>query len=110
MLDDLIKHFQETENQSLIARIYGVFTLKSKVFSNMDVILMQNLTKLSPEKHLMFDLKGSTINRKVKVGNKFWLRRLHHRRGLKDVNFMEISNDLGYSIVDLDKEVAKIIN
>ena len=27
MLDDYIKHIEETENKSLLARIYGVFTI-----------------------------------------------------------------------------------
>ena len=32
MLDDLILHFRNTANMSLIARIYGVFTIRSSVF------------------------------------------------------------------------------
>ena len=40
MLDDLIEHYVSTENQSLIARIYGAFTIKTNVFQKLDVIVM----------------------------------------------------------------------
>lgn len=40
MLDDLIKHFVKTNNESLLARIYGVFTIKTNVFKSVDVIVM----------------------------------------------------------------------
>ena len=42
MLDDLIQHFQKTENLSMLARIYGLFTIKTNVFKSVDVIIMQN--------------------------------------------------------------------
>lgn len=40
MLDDLIIHFIKTSNESLLARIYGVFTIKTNVFKSVDVIVM----------------------------------------------------------------------
>ena len=40
MLDDMIKHFKECENKSLLARIYGIFTIKTNVFKKVDVIIM----------------------------------------------------------------------
>lgn len=42
MLDDLIKYFTKSVNRSLLARIYGVFTLKTNIFSDLDIIIMQN--------------------------------------------------------------------
>ena len=42
MLDDLVNHFVKTNNESLLARIYGVFTIKTNVFKSVDVIVMQN--------------------------------------------------------------------
>ena len=41
MLDDLISHFKKTNNESLLARIYGVFTIQTNVFKSVDVIVMQ---------------------------------------------------------------------
>ena len=40
MLDKLIEHFEMTDNKSLIARIYGVFTIKTNLFANLDVMIM----------------------------------------------------------------------
>ena len=42
MLDDLIKHY-EIHNDSLLARIYGLFSLKSEHFSTVDVIILKNV-------------------------------------------------------------------
>lgn len=40
MLDDLINHFEITGNKSLIARIYGIFSIKTNLFANLDVMIM----------------------------------------------------------------------
>ena len=40
MLDDMVEHYNETENKSLLARIYGVFTIITNVFKKVDVIIM----------------------------------------------------------------------
>jgi len=42
MLDDMIKHFEDTNNQSLLARIYGVFTIKTDYFHALNIIIIQN--------------------------------------------------------------------
>lgn len=65
LLDPLIDHFNQTQGCSLLARIYGLFTLKSRVFSPVDIILMQNTSVLLSQSHttIAFDLKGSTFNR-----------------------------------------------
>ena len=46
MLDDYVDHIQATGNQSLLARIYGVFTFKTNYFAPIDVIIMQNTCDL----------------------------------------------------------------
>lgn len=40
MLDDLIAHYKKTNNESLLARIYGVYTIQTNVFKSIDVIVM----------------------------------------------------------------------
>ena len=45
MLDDYIEHLQATKNQSLLARIYGVFRVRTPYFSKLDVIVMQNTSR-----------------------------------------------------------------
>ena len=70
MLDDLIDHFDQTKNKSLIARIYGVFTLKTKIFDPVDFMIMQNTALVEGDRLCQFDLKGSLVNRKTMLQDK----------------------------------------
>lgn len=40
MLDDYVDHIKSTNNKSLIARIYGIFTIKTNFFEPLDVMVM----------------------------------------------------------------------
>ena len=40
MLDQYIKHIKGSYNRSLIARIYGIFTIKTNYFSDVDIMIM----------------------------------------------------------------------
>ena len=41
MIDDFIQHLEvTTQNKSLLARIYGIFTIKSKLLGKVDIIVM----------------------------------------------------------------------
>lgn len=84
LLDPLIDHFKNTENRSLLARIYGLFTIKSKVFSPVDIILMQNTSRILDRTNstLAFDLKGSTFKRQSVKTSKL----------LKDKNLLYLQN------------------
>ncbi len=42
-LDDYINHVKSTKNRSLLARIYGVFSLKLPNAPDMDFLIMQNV-------------------------------------------------------------------
>jgi 1-phosphatidylinositol-4-phosphate 5-kinase len=42
MLDDYINHIVASKNKSILARIYGVFTIKSNYFDPLDILIMQN--------------------------------------------------------------------
>ena len=45
MIDDINSHIVDsTNNRSLLARIYGLFSIKSAQFSKVSFILMQNTT------------------------------------------------------------------
>lgn len=65
MIDKYIEHIKETNNKSILARIYGIFSIKTKLFSPVDIIIMQNTSKQFDKKGLKykFDLKGSLFNR-----------------------------------------------
>jgi len=96
MLDDFIAHLKKTKNQSLIARIYGVYTIKTNLFATLDVIIMANSSRLLDKKHdkLTFDIKGSTINRKSKISKRDWddvKTSLNCGKVLKDINYLEIN-------------------
>jgi hypothetical protein len=44
MLDSYIEHIIDTKNTSILARIYGIFTIKTNYFDDLDVIIMENTT------------------------------------------------------------------
>ena len=67
IIDDYIEHLEKTKNKSLLARIYGIFRIKTRYFATLIVIVMQNTSKFL-NKHKMkyhFDIKGSLVNRRV---------------------------------------------
>ena len=53
---------------SLLAKIFGVFTVNSSYMQDVHIMLMENTMQLENVKNLryVFDLKGSTEDRKVK--------------------------------------------
>jgi 1-phosphatidylinositol-4-phosphate 5-kinase len=68
MIDDYVEHIKKTKNKSLIARIYGIYTISTNYFDPVDIVVMQNTSNLKSKKSpkMTFDIKGSTINRKVR--------------------------------------------
>ena len=69
MLDKYIDHLRSTDNRSLLARIYGLFTIKTNYFVNVDIMIMQNTGNLfvKNNKTYSFDLKGSLIDRRTNI-------------------------------------------
>ena len=65
MLDNFIEYCEN--HKTLIAKIYGIYTIKTDAFSPVDVIVMENTARLRSQNSLklVFDLKGSTVNRKI---------------------------------------------
>ena len=51
--------------KSLIAKIYGIYTVKMEDIQEVHILLMNNLFLKVKDKISEFDLKGSTINRYV---------------------------------------------
>ena len=67
IMKDLITHYTVNKD-SLLSRIYGLFTLKSKFFDPIDVIIMGNTSYLNKKNEKMvFDLKGSTKGRYTNI-------------------------------------------
>lgn len=67
MLDDYVEHLEKTKNKSMLARIFGIFRVRTPYFSKLDVIVMQNTSNYFDKKKMKysFDLKGSLVNRRV---------------------------------------------
>ena len=40
MLDDMIKHFKDTNNKSYLAKIYALYTVKTNFYTPMSFIIM----------------------------------------------------------------------
>ena len=103
VLDSYIDHIVTLENKSLLVRIYGLFTIQSDYFSNLELLLMENTCQnFHPMniKLFSFDLKGSVANRRddIKQG-----------KVLKCMNFVDI-NSAKKGLVCLDSDQIEEMN
>mmetsp|Transcript_3020 Transcript_3020/g.4094 ORF Transcript_3020/g.4094 Transcript_3020/m.4094 type:complete len:317 (-) Transcript_3020:75-1025(-) len=82
ILPALAEHHTNTP-QSLLAKIFGVFTVKMRQAAPVHLMLMENVLRLKNKDNLkyIFDLKGSLVDRKVKGVTEA-------STTLKDVNFL----------------------
>lgn len=90
--------------ESLITKIYGIYTVVIKNASSVNIILMQNLFGCSPM-HIqrMFDLKGSTVQRKTKNPQK-WRR----EQVLKDLDYSWLTK-IERKLINFKEEDSKNI-
>ena len=72
-LPRLIEHFNENPD-SLIAKVFALFSIKTKHYASMDFVVMQNVASSINlfNSQIVFDLKGSSFNRQKQVKHKFW--------------------------------------
>jgi len=100
LLHDLYKHFSANPS-SLLARIYGVYTVKMKNYDEVYLILMGNCLKFENKYDItrVYDLKGSKVKRHVKTNNAL------SSTTLKDINFMQ--NKRYMQEVNLNAEDAR---
>lgn len=79
-----------THPNSLLARIYGIYTVKMEEIEPVHLILMGN-TKKSNDKLIehVFDLKGSFVNREVKSKGRI----LKNTATLKDINLLNLCKE-----------------
>ena len=102
-------NYIKTNETTLITKIYGVYTLVIKNASSVNIILMQNLFGCSPI-HIqrMFDLKGSTVQRKTK-GVQKWRK----DQVLKDLDYQWLTKVerklINFKKEDID-DTKKILN
>lgn len=113
MMESLIKPYLEhlTQNpNSLLARIYGLFTIKTKYFKMLHVMVMQNtfIESNDQKNAIKFDLKGSRDGRKAKnvlsksnqtkvrnakTENEFF-KYFRTKKILKDIDFIQINESV----------------
>ena len=80
----MYKHFKANPS-SLLARIYGVYTVKMKNYDAVHLIMMGNCLKFENRFDItrIYDLKGSRVKRFVKTEGAL------SNATLKDVNFLQ---------------------
>ena len=85
ILPGLARHHKNVP-ESLLAKIFGVFKVKTSKVSAVYIMLMENTLRLKdPDKlNYIFDLKGSLVDRKVKGVTK-------PSSTLKDLNFLMVA-------------------
>eukprot|EP00347_Sterkiella_histriomuscorum_P009160 403342290 len=114
MFQDYYEYLQNNP-RSMLARIYGIFTVQMEDIVPVHLILMGNTIQCSKPSEILnkFDLKGSLFNRKVKGKN--------HERGtvLKDLNlfqqcqehiFLRFSRDDRRALLDLMEDDIKFLS
>ena len=109
ILHDYYNYIKDHKN-TVITKIYGIYTIVIKNASSVNVILMQNLFGCSPI-HIqrMFDLKGSEVQRKTKDVQK-WKR----DQVLKDLDYQWLTKIerklINFSEEDISEINANLIN
>ena len=71
----------------MIARIYGIFTVRMENIVPVHLLLMANSAQVGGPLEFCYDLKGSIINRVVKKSE------ITKGGTLKDVNLLNIAKD-----------------
>ena len=66
-LDAYINHLKETNNQSLLARVYGMYCLKTKYYIPVTLILMQNTAHSSSRVASTFEISGHFQHKEMTV-------------------------------------------
>lgn len=89
------QHLKLNRN-SLLARIYGVYTVKIQGLCPVHLMLMAHTMQIQRPDLVqrVFDLKGSTVDRKTKV-----TKHTSRQKTLKDENFIAMNRSAGRDLV-----------
>jgi hypothetical protein len=88
MLPSYEEHLKDNPD-SLLCKIFGIFTVKTENFSEVHIMLMENTMRLKNQSKLkyIFDLKGSSVDRIVRG-------RTAPKTTLKDQNFILVKRNM----------------
>ena len=104
-LNKYIKHIEETKNQSLLCRLYGMFNIILAQGDEILIIVMRNVIgDLKDNTVVKFDLKGSTYKRKADIETTDL-----NSGVMKDLNFNEIEKNIMISQENID-QIRNIIS
>ena len=89
ILPDYELHLKENPD-SIISRMYGVYTIRMEKIATVNLMLMANTLRFKNANNIerVFDLKGSTVSREVKM-----TRKTKNTATLKDSNYLKIQKD-----------------
>ena len=95
-LPEYYKHLK-TYPDSIIARIYGVFQVQMEDIVPINLLIMANTIRHNNAEWIqsVFDLKGSIVNRTVKITPK-----IKNTSTLKDVNLQRIKKEMSQDKID----------
>ena len=89
-LTKYIQHIYDTQNKSLLCRLYGMFNIILAQGDEILIIVMRNVIgDLKDNTVVKFDLKGSTYNRKTDFDDSNF-----NNKVMKDLNFNEIEKNI----------------
>ena len=96
MLPKYFAHLNQNP-ESIIARIYGVFKVQMEDITPVNLLLMANTIKHRSINSIqnVFDLKGSIINRQVRI-----TPQIKKTSTLKDVNLQKIKQEMQKDRID----------
>ena len=98
-LPKLSEHYEKFPN-SIITKIFGVFTVKTDATNSVHLMLMENTLQIKNPEGLkyIFDLKGSLVDRKTKG-------KITNSTTLKDINFLLASSSNPSEFINLDDSI-----
>lgn len=97
-------HYQQNQN-SMLAKIFGVFTVNTRYMKKVHVMLMENTIQLKNANLMthIFDLKGSSFQRLVKGDN------LSPSTTLKDENWLQFNGPNRAAVKFSKEDKARLV-
>jgi len=94
---------------SLIARIYGIFTVQMEDIAPVNLLLMANCCQAGKDIQYVFDLKGSTINREEKNAEAGTFKDVNLTKLIKKEAFLKFQQGDMVSIIRRMREDVKFL-
>lgn len=92
--------YLQSNPSSYIARIYGIYTVTMQGHAPIHLMMLAHTLKIPRMERVLriYDLKGSTVNRKVKVK-----KGGSRTQTLKDLNFMQLKKAEPLDLIEIDQ-------